>query len=77
VNGVDLVALALAAWLVLRTDPPTWQRALLLAGYLELTFLVFVGAWLTLALEGVWLASLLVLAGLPLRHHHQVSARTD
>jgi hypothetical protein len=76
VNGVDLVALALAAWLVLRTDPPTWQRALLLAGYLELTFLVFVGAWLTLALEGVWLASLLVLAGLPLRHHHQVRART-
>jgi len=36
VNFYDLSALVLAAWLILRTNPPRWQRALTLAMYVPL-----------------------------------------
>jgi hypothetical protein len=58
INGFDLAALALAAWLVLRTNPPTWQKALLVAGYLDLALYVVTGVGLTIAFEFVWLMSL-------------------
>ena len=58
INGFDLAALVLAAWLVLRTNPPAWQKALLVAGYLDLALYVVTGVGLTIAFEFVWLLSL-------------------
>jgi len=69
INGFDLAALALAAWLVLRTDPPTWQRVLLVAGYLDLALYLVTGVGLTIALEFVWLLSLPLLIK---RERHEV-----
>ena len=61
INGFDLAALVLAAWLVLRTSPPMWQKALLVAGYLDLVLYVVTGVGLTVALEFVWLLSMQLL----------------
>src|SRR5207302_10146778 len=58
INGFDLAALVLAAWLVLRTNPPGWQKALVVAGYLDLALYVVTGVGLTIAFEFVWLVSL-------------------
>ncbi len=59
----DLTALVLAAWLVLRLDPPRWIKALLVAGYVPLFFANANFAHLpVLVLEAGFLASLVVLA---------------
>jgi hypothetical protein len=59
VNFYDLSALVLAAWLVLRTNPPPWQRAITLGMYLPL-YCAPIWPLLTLACLGGWLVSLAV-----------------
>jgi hypothetical protein len=64
ISGADLSLLVLAAWLVLSTSPPRWQRLLMMGGAIEIAF--FVGTVpLTVTLEVVWLLSLLALAARP------------
>ena len=57
VNYYDLAALVLAAWLVLRTRPSGWQRALIPALYLPL-YLAPLWGWPAVLAEGVWLVAL-------------------
>ncbi|TMD42889.1 MAG: DUF2029 domain-containing protein [Chloroflexi bacterium] len=61
VNGADLAGLVLAAWLMLRLQPPIWFRAYLLLGYCELAFAVGILP-LTVGLQLGFLASLLIIA---------------
>ena len=59
----DLAALLIAAWLVLRLDPPGWLKALMVVGYVPFFFanaLFMHGPFL--ALECAWLLALLVFA---------------
>ena len=59
----DLAALLIAAWLVLRLDPPGWLKALMVAAYVPFFFanaLFMHGPFL--ALECAWLVALLVFA---------------
>ena len=59
----DLTALVLAAWLVLRLDPPRWIKALLVAGYVPLFLANANFAHLpVLVLEAGFLVSLVMLA---------------
>jgi hypothetical protein len=56
----DLAALLIAAWLVLRLDPPGWLKALMVVGYVPFFFanaLFMHGPFL--ALECAWLLALL------------------
>jgi len=57
VNYYDLAALVLAAWLVLRTQPRGWQRALIPALYLPV-YLAPLWAWPAVLAEAVWLLAL-------------------
>jgi hypothetical protein len=64
ISGADLSLLVLAGWLVLSLNPPRWQRLLMLGGAIEIA--LFVGTVpLTVALEALWLLSLLALAARP------------
>src|SRR5207245_2763545 len=54
VNYYDLAALLLAAWLVLRTQPRGWQRAIIPALYLPV-YLAPLWAWPAGPAEGIWL----------------------
>ena len=65
-NFYDLSGLVLAAWLVLRTEPPAWQR-ILLAGFYAALYLAPVWPLLTVTFEFAWLISLAVLATLKTR----------
>ena len=59
----DLAALLIAAWLVLRLDPPGWLKALMVVGYVPFFFanaLFMHGPFLVL--ECAWLLALLVFA---------------
>ena len=59
----DLAALLIAAWLVLRLDPPGWLKALMVVGYVPFFFanaLFMHGPFLVL--ERAWLLALLVFA---------------
>src|SRR5437879_3912067 len=59
----DLSALLIAAWLVLRLDPPGWLKALMVVGYVPFFFanaLFMHGPFLLL--ECAWLLALLVFA---------------
>ena len=60
VNFYDLSALVLAAWLVLRTNPPRWQRAVAFSMYLPL-YGAPIWPLVTLACLCGWLVSLAVL----------------
>jgi hypothetical protein len=62
-NFYDLAGLVLAAWLVLRTNPPMWQRFLLVALYIPL-YLAPVWPLVTVVCECGWLASLVILGWL-------------
>ena len=57
VNYYDLAALLLAAWLVLRTQPRGWQRAIIPALYLPV-YLAPLWAWPAVLAEGIWLVAL-------------------
>jgi hypothetical protein len=61
VNFYDLSALVLAAWLVLRLDPPRWQRVVTLTMYLPL-YVTPVWPLIILVGEVAWLLSLAALA---------------
>jgi hypothetical protein len=61
-NVYDLTVLVLAAWLVLRTQPPLWQKLLLLPGY-ALFALASGGSAPVVIFACAWLLSLLGLAG--------------
>jgi hypothetical protein len=65
-NFYDLAALVLAAWLIWRTDPPTWQRVILVALYVPI-YLAPVWPLVTVISESAWLVSLVVLSGLTTR----------
>ena len=59
----DLSALLIAAWLILRLDPPSWLKALMVVGYLPFFFanaLFMHGPFLLL--ECAWLVALLAFA---------------
>lgn len=58
-NYYDLAALVLAAWLVLRTHPPRWQLAAILALYLPV-YLAPLLAWPAVLAECTWLVTLAV-----------------
>jgi hypothetical protein len=57
VNFYDLSALALAAWLILRINPPRWQRAMTLAMYVPL-YAAPIWPLLTLSCLCGWLVTL-------------------
>jgi hypothetical protein len=57
VNYYDLAALLLAAWLVLRTQPRGWRRAMIPALYLPV-YLAPLWAWPAVLAEAVWLVAL-------------------
>jgi len=59
VNFYDLSALVLAAWLILRTNPPRWQQAVTLGMYVPL-YGAPIWPLLTLACICGWLVSLAV-----------------
>jgi Glycosyltransferase family 87 len=59
VNFYDLSALVLAAWLIQRTHPPRWQRAVTVGIYLPL-YAAPIAPLVTLACLCGWLASLAV-----------------
>jgi hypothetical protein len=59
VNFYDLSALVLAAWLILRTNPPRWQRAVTLCMYVPL-YGAPIWPLVTLACMCGWLVSLAV-----------------
>jgi hypothetical protein len=61
-NVYDLTALVLAGWLVLRTEPPLWQKLLLLPGY-ALFALATGGSAPVVIFACAWALSLLGLAG--------------
>jgi Glycosyltransferase family 87 len=65
-NFYDLAALVLAAWLIWRTDPPTWQRVILVALYVPI-YLAPVWPVATVISECGWLVSLAVLGTLKTR----------
>jgi hypothetical protein len=56
----DLVILVLAAWLVMRANPPRWQKVLLLLGYVPLEFATWIAKPVVI-FECIWLVSLLFL----------------
>jgi glycosyl transferase family 87 len=59
----DLAALLIAAWLILRLDPPGWLKGLMVVAYVPFFFanaLFMHGPFLVL--EGAWLLALLVFA---------------
>ena len=60
INFYDLSAPVLAAWLVLRTNPPRWQQVSIVALYLPL-YLAPIWPLLTLAALSAWLGALLLL----------------
>lgn len=62
-NFYDLSGLVLANWLVWRTEPPTWQRVILVALYVPL-YLAPVWPLATVVCECGWLLTLAVLARL-------------
>jgi hypothetical protein len=76
-NFYDLAGLVLAGWLVLRTNPPMWQRFVLVALYVPL-YLAPVWPLATVVGECAWLASLVILGRLPrdqtLPRRHKVAA---
>jgi hypothetical protein len=62
-SAPDLAALLIAAWLILRLDPPRWLKALMVVAYLPFFFanaLFMHGPFLLL--ECAWLVALLVFA---------------
>ena len=61
VNFYDLSALVLAAWLVLRTNPPRWQKAVTLAMCVPL-YGAPIWPLVTLLCVGGWLVSLAMLS---------------
>jgi hypothetical protein len=61
VNFYDLSALVLAGWLVLRTNPPRWQRAVTLGMYVPL-YGAPIWPFVTLVCICGWLVSLAVLS---------------
>jgi len=76
-NFYDLAGLVLAGWLVLRTNPPMWQRFMLVALYAPL-YLAPVWPLATVVGECGWLASLVILSRLQrdqtLPERHKVAA---
>ena len=60
INFYDLSASLLAAWLILRTNPPQWQQAITFAMYIPL-YLAPLLPLLTLACLCAWLGSLAAL----------------
>jgi hypothetical protein len=60
-NVYDLTLGLLGAWLLLRTEPPRWQKILLLVGFIPFEF-AMLGAAPVVAFECVWLVSLLALS---------------
>ncbi|MDQ6714031.1 MAG: DUF2029 domain-containing protein, partial [Candidatus Dormibacteraeota bacterium] len=64
VNFYDLSALVLAGWLILRTEPPPWQRAVTLGMYVPL-YGAPIWPVVTLACLCGWLLSLAALALTP------------
>jgi len=76
-NFYDLAGLVLAGWLVLRTNPPMWQRFMLVALYVPL-YLAPVWPLAAVVGECGWLASLVILGRLQrdqtLPRRHQVAA---
>jgi hypothetical protein len=61
VNFYDLAALVLAAWLILRSNPPRWQQAITIGMYVPL-YGAPIWPLVTLACVCGWLASLAVLS---------------
>jgi hypothetical protein len=57
VNFYDLSALVVAAWLILRSNPPRWQRAVTLSMYVPL-YAAPIWPLLTLVCLCGWLGSL-------------------
>jgi hypothetical protein len=62
VNFYDLCALVLAGWLILRVDPPRWQKAVTLAMYVPL-YGAPIWPIVTLVCLCAWLVSLLSMPG--------------
>lgn len=61
-NGLDLAALVLAGWLLIRVGVPRWLWLLLLAVYLDLMLYVFTGSAITVVTEAALLLGLAALA---------------
>jgi hypothetical protein len=64
INFYDLSGLVLAAWLILRTNPPRWRQAVTLGIYVPL-YGAPIWPLVTLACLCGWLVSLAVLSGRP------------
>jgi hypothetical protein len=67
VGFYDLACLVLAAWLVLRANPPVWQQVMLPIGYVAL-YLAPVWPMATVVAELIWLASLAIMIALHQKH---------
>jgi hypothetical protein len=66
-NVYDMAGgLLVGAWFVLRTQPPSWVKLLMVIGYVDLIFAwAPFGTWPSVLLEPIWLLALLVLSGTP------------
>jgi hypothetical protein len=73
VNFYDLSALVLAAWLILRMNPPRWQRAVTLGIYVPL-YAAPIWPLLTLACLCGWLVILTLPSRRELRRIEQAAA---
>jgi hypothetical protein len=73
VNFYDLSALVLAAWLILRINPPRWQRAVTLGMYVPL-YAAPIWPLLTLACLCGWLVTLTLPSRRELRRIEQAAA---
>lgn len=73
-HNSDYCVLILAAWLVLRTSPPLWQRVWMATGVIPMQLLLTpLNAGPQLVWDGVWLA-LLAIQALPALHAEAVPA---